>query len=42
MEAICDDFNTPQVLSIINSYLSEPNEEIIAIIHWLEKKFLKV
>jgi len=42
MEAICDDLNTPQVLSIINSYLSEPNEEVIAIIHWLEKKFLKV
>ena len=42
MEAICDDINTPQVLSVINSYISEPNEEIISMMHRLENNFLKV
>ncbi len=42
IEAICDDINTPQVISIINSYIVEPNEEVIGTIHWLERNFLKV
>lgn len=42
MEAICDDINTPQVISTINSYLNSPNDEVIGIINRLEKKFLKV
>lgn len=42
MEAICDDLNTPQVLSVINSYIANPNDEVISILHRLENKFLKV
>jgi len=42
MESICDDLNTPQVLATINSYLNNPNDEIISILFRLEKKFLKV
>jgi cysteinyl-tRNA synthetase len=42
MEAICDDINTPQVISVINSYISDPNEEIISILYWLENNFFKV
>lgn len=42
IEAICDDINTPQALSVISSYIVEPNQEIISIIHYLEKNFFKV
>lgn len=42
MEALCDDINTPQVISVINSYLSDANDEIVSIIYQLEKNFLKV
>lgn len=41
MEAICDDINTPQVISTINSYIGEANEEIVAMLYRLENNFLK-
>ncbi|MFZ2911843.1 MAG: hypothetical protein WAZ75_02040, partial [Candidatus Absconditicoccaceae bacterium] len=34
--------NMPQAISVINSYISEPNEEIIGMIYRLENNFLKV
>ena len=42
MEAICDDINTPQVISVINSYIGNPNDEVMSIITRLENNFLKV
>jgi hypothetical protein len=42
MEAICDDINTPQVISVINSYIGNPNDEVMSIINRLENNFLKV
>ncbi|MFA5747796.1 MAG: cysteine--tRNA ligase [Candidatus Absconditabacterales bacterium] len=42
VQAICDDFNTPKLLSIINTGLANANGEIMQIIYRLEKKLLKI
>ncbi|HCY21108.1 TPA: hypothetical protein DIC40_04620 [Patescibacteria group bacterium] len=42
MDAICDDINTPKVIAVINTYISDINEEIINLLYRLEKRFLKV
>lgn len=41
-EAICDDFNTPKFLSIVNIYLAQANDEIRSMIYRLEIHFLKI
>lgn len=42
LDAICDDINTPKVIAVINTYISDINEEIINLLYRLEKRFLKV
>lgn len=42
LEAILDDLNTPKLLAIINSWLKNPNPEIIWIILRLDKQILRL
>ena len=42
LDALLDDLNSPKLLATINSWLKNPNPEIIWIIVWLDKQVLKL
>ena len=42
LDALLDDLNSPKLLATINSWLKNPNPEIIWIIVWLDKQIMKM
>ena len=42
LDALLDDLNSPKLLATINSWLKNPNPEIIWIIVWLDKQVMKM
>ena len=42
LDALLDDLNSPKLLATINSWLKNPNPEIIWIIVWLDKQVMKL
>lgn len=41
-EAIKDNLNTPKLLSVISNATNQLSAESLAVLYWLEKKYLKV
>ena len=42
LDCLLDDLNSPKLLATINSWLKNPNPEIIWIIVWLDKQVMKL
>ena len=42
LDALLDDLNSPKLLATINSWLKNPNPEIIWIIVWLDQNVMKM